>query len=429
MCSDGLQVILEEHRREISGIWTEHDSLRNELRRVTEELSAWKTAWSVEKQTLQEEISTLREALNDHGLLSHGQFHQFLGKRRAPEVLRDMLQMRELSSSIAAFAGITALRHASMVSCDHGLPLNGALQVLLRGAAKDIFVIGGKNDIAPALDTIERYSPSQQRWSTSVPLPRPRYGCAAAAVDGSLYVMGGDDGTRVLANVDRFDPQSGQWDRRPRMPTPRSRCAAAVIKGMVYVIGGRESLSTYSHLTATERYEVLQGRWDALPPLHVAPLGCAAAALEGKVYLVGHVSNADRRMEVKCLDVQSRRWESLPPCRQRFGCAVAAVSGCLWVVGGHDGEQIVPFVDRFDPRRGRWESMPALPTPRHGCAAVGVAGKLYVLGGDAGPGDDTEEDEANQLTATERYNPATARWESLPNLTTGRFGCAAVAVW
>jgi len=439
MCTTGgVNVILEEHYRDICCIYNEHDAFRQDLQRVTDELQAMKVVWKSEKQALQEEVNTLRDALDDNGLLSHGQFGECMGRRRAPSVLRDVLQTRELASAIAAFAGVAALRQATVVSREHGIGLHGVMQVLLKDAAKDIFIVGGKNDSLPALDTLERYSPIQGRWCALTPLPTPRYGCAAATLHGSVYVIGGDDGRSVLGTVDRFDPQSASWEQRPPMPAPRSRCAAAVVEGVVYVIGGRESLATYSHLTVTQRFDALRGSWDRLPPLQVAPLGCAAASLQGRVYLLSHNSNANRKMEFRsllprCSRIGEPRWDVLPTLQQqrhRFGCAVAAVAGHVWVVGGHDGEQPVPFVDRFDPRTAVWLSMQALPTARHGCAAIGVAGKLYVVGGDAAPSEDNDcDDSADQLAAMERFNPSSMRWEKLPHVPTGRFGCAAVAAW
>jgi len=434
MCTTGgVNVILEEHYRDICCIYNEHDALRQDLKRVTDELEAWKTMWKLEKHALQEEVHTLRDALDDYGLLSHGQFGECMGRRRAPSVLRDVLQTRELATVIAAHAGVAAVRQATVVSREHGIGLNSVMKVLLKDAAKDIFIIGGKNDSLPALDTLERYNPIQGRWYALAPLPTPRYGCAAATLNGSVYVLGGDNGHSVLGTVDRFDPQSACWERRPPMPAPRSRCAAAVVGGAVYVIGGRESLTSYSHLTVTQRFEALRGSWDMLPPLQLAPLGCAAATLKDRIYLLSHNSNANRRMEFRSLLPAASRWDglpSLPQNRHRFGCAVAAVAGHLWVVGGHDGEQIVPFVDRFDPRTAVWQSMPALPTARHGCAAIGVAGKLYVVGGDAAPLEDNDgADSADQLAAMERFNPSSMRWEKLPHVPTGRFGCAAVAAW
>eukprot|EP00971_Amphidinium_carterae_P095989 1899516-Amphidinium_carterae.1 len=73
MCTTGgVNVILEEHYRDICCIYNEHDAFRQDLQRVTDELQAMKVVWKSEKQALQEEVNTLRDALDDNGLLSHG---------------------------------------------------------------------------------------------------------------------------------------------------------------------------------------------------------------------------------------------------------------------------------------------------------------------------------------------------------------------
>jgi len=237
-------------------------------------------------------------------------------------------------------------------------------------------------------------------------------------------VAGGHDGQVALASAERFSPLEGTWETLPSMPTARSRCAAAAVEGKLYIIGGRDSRSS-SPTSATERLDTRSGRWEAVPPLPMAlePLGCAAAVLAGDIYVVG--LDVDRQMSVGRFDPQVMRWLSLPVLRstpgQRFGCTAAACSGAVYFLGGHDGHQAVASTERFDPQNGGCclEQLPSAPTPRHGCAAAVASGVVYVLGGDDG----------KSLAAAEAFDPSRFAWESLPPLPTGRFGCAAAAAW
>lgn len=204
------------------------------------------------------------------------------------------------------------------------------------------------------------------------------------------------------------------------MPTARSRCAAAAVKGKLYVVGGNgagNGAGTRQRMTEAECLDPSTGYWQHLPPLPLVSLGMAAS-LKGKLYVVGVDDN--REMAVECFDPCTAVWlRQAPVPRQRFGCAAATLAGALHVVGGHDGQRPVATVERFNAARG-WENLPEMLTARHGCAAASAAGFLYVVGGD---------DNKSMMDAMERYDPRTKCWEKLKSMPTGRFGCAAAAAW
>ena len=70
-------------------------------------------------------------------------------------------------------------------------------------------------------------------------MPTPRQHAGAFAVDGLLYVVGGDTGCSAYGNLlDVYDPGTDLWSSLPPMPTPRGTFAAAVLNGQIYVVGG-----------------------------------------------------------------------------------------------------------------------------------------------------------------------------------------------
>ena len=69
-----------------------------------------------------------------------------------------------------------------------------------------------------------------------------RYGCAAACIDGLLYVVGGlDDSNNTLASAECYDPATRQWWVLPNMSSERLCCAAAFVAGCMYVVGGDDN--------------------------------------------------------------------------------------------------------------------------------------------------------------------------------------------
>ena len=74
------------------------------------------------------------------------------------------------------------------------------------------------------LGTLERYDPDTDAWTTLAPLPQPSGGLAGAALNGTLYVFGGEyfsDGGGVYEHTWAYDPQADAWTELPPMRTPR----------------------------------------------------------------------------------------------------------------------------------------------------------------------------------------------------------------
>ena len=105
-----------------------------------------------------------------------------------------------------------------------------------------------------------------------------RYGCAAACVDGLLYVVGGGDADgNTLASAECYDASAGQWRALPDMSIVRHACAAACVDGLLYVVGG--DVADGNTLASVEYYDPSAGQWRALPDMSVARSYCAAAVL------------------------------------------------------------------------------------------------------------------------------------------------------
>eukprot|EP00931_Biecheleriopsis_adriatica_P116647 TRINITY_DN92269_c0_g1_i1.p1 TRINITY_DN92269_c0_g1~~TRINITY_DN92269_c0_g1_i1.p1 ORF type:complete len:432 (+),score=81.18 TRINITY_DN92269_c0_g1_i1:51-1346(+) len=430
MCSKtSIEAVLSEHRNNLNGLALHCQQLERQQEKLIEETQRLNSVLrellvghrDLEKEhwDLWQEHGALRDCLDFANLVPKRVLQRSLSRRRAPKVLKVVVEEPGLALSLGIATGVVGTRNLCETSRGLGAAMRRCLPALAKRQPPEIYVLGGKNDSSSALVTAECYSPLTGQWRVLPPMRTPRYGCAAAAVNGMLYVVGGHDGYKTLATVERFDPSMETWVSLPNMLTARSRCAAASVRGMLHVIGGRGNDSRAPQVALpTERFDPCTGVWQALPPMPLAPLGCAAAVLGGTLYCVG--VGADRNMVVECFDSRSTRWTCLTPVpRQRFGCAATTVAGCFYVAGGHDGQKAVAELERFNPKLGRWEPLPAAPSARHGCAAVAAAGSLYLVGGDDGQG----------LSALERFDPGSGLWYTLPALPTGRFGCAAAGVW
>ena len=111
--------------------------------------------------------------------------------------------------------------------------------------ANFMYVLGGKSGHRhdAVLGTVEVYNSQANTWAAGKPTPLPRFGAAAAVLDGKIYLIGGgetthDDDSR--ADVEVFDPQTDAWADAPPMIDARSWLAAAVVGGKLYAIGGAD---------------------------------------------------------------------------------------------------------------------------------------------------------------------------------------------
>ncbi len=112
-----------------------------------------------------------------------------------------------------------------------------------------IYVVGGRQyleqpngDAANVnVASLEVFNTKTGLWSRKAPMPKAAGGIAATALDGKLYVFGGEQWTptkEVFANGWVYDPSADAWESLPDMKTPRHGAAAGAIAGRIFVFGG-----------------------------------------------------------------------------------------------------------------------------------------------------------------------------------------------
>jgi N-acetylneuraminic acid mutarotase len=101
------------------------------------------------------------------------------------------------------------------------------------------YLVGGRwNNVL--MSTNEALDGPAGEWVTLAPLPTARGGTAAGAVNGRVYVAGGEafGPSRTFPQVEVFDPATTTWTAAPDLPTPRHGLAVVGHEGQLYVIGG-----------------------------------------------------------------------------------------------------------------------------------------------------------------------------------------------
>src|SRR5437868_11600152 len=83
-------------------------------------------------------------------------------------------------------------------------------------------------------------------WHSVMSMPERRSYFAAAQIGGDVYVAGGMVGGsgRYVFRLERFDPRTDRWAREPDLPGQARAAAGAALNGKLYVLGGQTSAGT-----------------------------------------------------------------------------------------------------------------------------------------------------------------------------------------
>jgi len=239
-----------------------------------------------------------------------------------------------------------------------------------------IYAAGGQG-----LDVLEAYDPATDTWTSKAPIndptPAARWGAAAAAVNGKLYVIGGSNSgfSTLYDTVYEYDPSTDTWAVMASMSVGRAWLAVVTANDgtgdKIYAIGGYINAATFEVTTSVEKFDPPPsggptGTWTTVAILNVRRGEFAAAVVNGKIYAVGGID-----------------WRAPSP-------------------------YLIDSVEEYDPTNdaGGWTGVTALSSKRQGVAAVGWNGLLYVTGGD----DDVS---YSGETTVEAYDPPPANsWSS-----------------
>jgi non-specific serine/threonine protein kinase len=192
---------------------------------------------------------------------------------------------------------------------------------LQSSAPQGVFVFGGYAGSATARSF--RFDGVAARWEEIAPMPSPRAAAAAVAMAGSIFIVGGADGSRLVAPTYEYNVVTRQWRSVAAIPTPRDHLAAVAVDGKICAVGGRR-LSMSLNLAAFECYDPRADTWERMPDAPTARGGLGAGEYDRRVY----------------------------------------------VAGGEQPTGTYRDVDIFDARTNAWTRGPDLPTPRHGLGVV-----------------------------------------------------------
>nr|XP_029117023.1 F-box/kelch-repeat protein At1g22040 isoform X2 [Elaeis guineensis] len=105
-------------------------------------------------------------------------------------------------------------------------------------------------------------------WRRDASDHTPFCGCAVAAVDGCLYVLGGFSGASMMKSVWKYDPCINSWQEVSSMTIGRAFCKTALLNDKLYVVGGiNRGRNGVTPLRSAEVFDPQTGMWTQLPSM------------------------------------------------------------------------------------------------------------------------------------------------------------------
>lgn len=280
-------------------------------------------------------------------------------------------------------------------------------------------------------------------------LLQPLAGAASAAVNGQVFLFGGELSPGVFSDrIHRFDPVQGTvTEELAILPTTilgsgRAHAVAVTVGATVWVFGGStvggRSGGVYPELM---EFDPAIGALFTQGSLPEARFGMAAAAVGTKVYLFGG-STLDLSVRPASYAPQTQIWEfdtvartfrtltSVLPRPLVFARA-AAVGGTIYVVGGSNGvttlvsgfPHTTPVLSdqvyAFDPALDTLTPVAPLPRGRQAQVVAELNGLVYAVSGDTTTGlHDAAAPWTQFTTETLAYDPGTNVWRTLSPIPT-----------
>jgi len=128
--------------------------------------------------------------------------------------------------------------------------LNGCLYVV--GGYK---TVGSNNQVS---QSVYKYDPTSNSWSTVAPLPVPRVNHGLVTVNGKIYAIGGQNSTGVLDSIYEYDPSTDTWTAKNPMPQANMQFSTAVVNDKIYIIGGCDFVND---LKSVYEYDPVNETW------------------------------------------------------------------------------------------------------------------------------------------------------------------------
>ncbi|XP_072015383.1 actin-binding protein IPP-like [Amphiura filiformis] len=257
-----------------------------------------------------------------------------------------------------------------------------------RCAIKNLVVVGGYSRLRGQrwndtvyLESVDKCDSFNQTWTRLSSISIPRNGHGVAAVNGTLYTIGGECESLMYDSVEMLDPVENKWIDAPSLLRPRSGHGTCVVDGVIYVLGGWLGIEMARSI---ECFDPALGEWCESGGMSACRSNFGIVEVDGLIYIAGGQSDQGPELKsAECFNPFTKEWNSLPNMRtRRVHCGMGVIGDCIYVVGGYSERlDVLQSVERYSITENKWKRVESMPTPRARTAVTTLHGHLYVMGG------------------------------------------------
>ena len=220
---------------------------------------------------------------------------------------------------------------------------------------------------------------SRSEWVYTTPMQETRKNASAAALDGKIYVLGGENATGSLKTFAVYDTEKKTWESLPEYPgTESGICRAAVFayNNEIYVIGGQtDTRVTAKLLKSVYAYNTETRQWQKKADLAEGRTNLAYACSKDKIYVWSKAGTTD---QAEIYDIKTDTWETAVLPDTSAVIAAASVDNRVFVLK-EDGEKM--FWQEYLPEDNLFEDVgtvcPFAASDIYGTPVV-ISGKIYM---------------------------------------------------
>ena len=220
---------------------------------------------------------------------------------------------------------------------------------------------------------------SRSEWVYTTPMQETRKNASAVALDGKIYVLGGENATGSLKTFAVYDTEKKTWESLPEYPgTESGICRAAVFayNNEIYVIGGQTDTGvTAKLLKSVYAYNTETRQWQKKADLAEGRTNLAYACSKDKIYVWSKAGTTD---QAEIYDIKTDTWETAVLPDTSAVIAAASVDNRVFVLK-EDGEKM--FWQEYLPEDNLFEDVgtvcPFAASDIYGTPVV-ISGKIYM---------------------------------------------------
>nr|XP_039260742.1 kelch-like ECH-associated protein 1A [Styela clava] len=163
----------------------------------------------------------------------------------------------------------------------------------------EIWIVGGC--WGSNTKTVEKYDSLRNQWAKMKSKNVECDGPVVICMQGSIYSLGGEEGSRKTNKVECFNLNTSTWSFISPMLNARSVPAAVEFQNRLYVLGGYSE----GYLKTVEAYDPSSNSWTMFAPMISARQLPNSFVFNGNIYAVGGYGS---RKTMEKYDSEEKTW-------------------------------------------------------------------------------------------------------------------------